>query len=156
MDVLEDYERTYFYEADSYLSEQVYACDVCGTEFVPMRPNQKRCSPKCAGHAQEIALGRGRWVVLNRDGFRCAYCGATAYEDGAKLHVDHVVPRSKGGRDTVANLITACARCNLEKSTVRVLDEEPLIREIARRNEVSGLNAALEIRMGRGMHTALN
>jgi hypothetical protein len=61
-----------------------------------------------------IAIGL-RYKVLRRDGFRCQYCGGTP-QDGYVLHVDHVVPRSKGGATTEENLITACSLCNLGKS----------------------------------------
>lgn len=55
-----------------------------------------------------------RFAVLQRDQFRCVYCGA---EPGASgLHVDHVTPVSRGGSDDVANLVTACVDCNLGKS----------------------------------------
>lgn len=43
---------------------------------------------------------------------RCAYCDAT----GGPFHQDHVVPRSRGGPDSPANLVLACRSCNLEKS----------------------------------------
>ncbi len=55
-----------------------------------------------------------RFMVLLRDGFRCTYCGALP-TDGAVLQVDHVVPRCKGGRSVIANLRTACRRCNVGK-----------------------------------------
>lgn len=55
-----------------------------------------------------------RFKVLERDGFRCRYCGKSQ-EDGAKVEVDHVIPRSKGGRDTMDNLVTACFDCNRGK-----------------------------------------
>lgn len=56
---------------------------------------------------------RTRFEVLERDGFRCRYCGAEASE--ARLHVDHRHPRSRGGSDKFWNLVTACADCNLGK-----------------------------------------
>ena len=56
-----------------------------------------------------------RYQVLNRDGFRCTICGATA-EDGVKLHVDHIKPVSKGGKTELSNLRTLCDRCNRGKS----------------------------------------
>ena len=46
--------------------------------------------------------------ILRRDGHRCQYCGATS----APITVDHVVPKSLGGRDTWDNLVAACVRCN--------------------------------------------
>lgn len=56
-----------------------------------------------------------RYDILVRDGFRCKICGATA-ADGVKLHVDHIIPVSKGGKTTPSNLRTLCERCNLGKS----------------------------------------
>lgn len=50
-----------------------------------------------------------RLTVLNRDAYTCAYCGDVANE------VDHVWPKSKGGEDTLDNLVAACRRCNILK-----------------------------------------
>ena len=49
--------------------------------------------------------------ILERDHFRCQYCGASA-KDGVRLQVDHITPRCLGGDDADDNLITACASCN--------------------------------------------
>lgn len=57
-----------------------------------------------------------RYDMLKRDNFRCQICGATAQDDGVKLHVDHIVPVSKGGRTIPSNLRTLCDRCNMGKS----------------------------------------
>ena len=55
-----------------------------------------------------------RYNVLKRDGFRCVRCGASA-SDGAKLHVDHIIPVSRGGKTEMSNLQTLCEACNLGK-----------------------------------------
>lgn len=55
-----------------------------------------------------------RYDILRRDGFRCQICGATA-QDGWKLHVDHIIPVSKGGKTEPSNLRTLCERCNMGK-----------------------------------------
>jgi 5-methylcytosine-specific restriction endonuclease McrA len=47
-----------------------------------------------------------RRALFARDGGRCAYCGATA------ATIDHVVPRSRGGRHEWTNVVSACHRCN--------------------------------------------
>lgn len=52
-----------------------------------------------------------RAMVIERDGFRCVYCGQ---EDGP-FEVDHVVPVSKGGGDHPENLCCACRACNRSK-----------------------------------------
>lgn len=55
-----------------------------------------------------------RYSILKRDGFRCKICGRTA-DDGVKLHVDHIVPVSKGGETVPSNLRTLCEDCNWGK-----------------------------------------
>ena len=57
-----------------------------------------------------------RYQVLNRDCHRCVICGASA-KDGVKLHVDHIIPVSKGGKTELSNLRTLCERCNLGKGS---------------------------------------
>ena len=55
-----------------------------------------------------------RYQILKRDGFRCKLCGRSA-EDGVKLHVDHIIPVSKGGETVPSNLRTLCETCNWGK-----------------------------------------
>jgi len=58
-----------------------------------------------------------RLDVLGRDNFRCIYCGRSpATEVGVILHIDHIVPFSKGGKSTLDNLQILCSDCNLGKS----------------------------------------
>ena len=57
---------------------------------------------------------RLRALVLMRDG-KCSLCGAGP-KDGAKLHVDHIQPWSKGGETILGNLQILCERCNVGKS----------------------------------------
>ncbi|WP_214103196.1 HNH endonuclease [Acrocarpospora catenulata] len=65
-----------------------------------------------------MAIGkRLRFQIFRRDNFACRYCGLTATA-GAVLEVDHVKPRSEGGRDVPTNLVTACEGCNSGKSDV--------------------------------------
>lgn len=51
-----------------------------------------------------------RYEVLKRDGSRCLLCGVSAKE--AVMHVDHIVPRSRGGSNAMENLQTLCWQCN--------------------------------------------
>lgn len=55
-----------------------------------------------------------RFQVFQRDNFTCQYCGNTPAR-GALLEADHIVPRAKGGPDTLENLVTACWECNIGK-----------------------------------------
>jgi 5-methylcytosine-specific restriction endonuclease McrA len=51
-----------------------------------------------------------RQNIFKRDGHRCVYCGT--HED---LTLDHVLPKSRGGRTSWDNLVSACKRCNARK-----------------------------------------
>jgi 5-methylcytosine-specific restriction endonuclease McrA len=49
--------------------------------------------------------------LLARDDHTCQYCGRR----GGGLTIDHVIPRSRGGRSTWENMVTCCVRCNNRK-----------------------------------------
>jgi 5-methylcytosine-specific restriction endonuclease McrA len=51
-----------------------------------------------------------RQNIFKRDGNKCQYCGAHHH-----LTLDHVYPKSKGGKTTWDNLVTACKHCNAKK-----------------------------------------
>src|SRR5690554_1950827 len=51
-----------------------------------------------------------RHNIFRRDQNECQYCGAKK-----TLTIDHVIPKSKGGKTNWQNLITACHRCNTQK-----------------------------------------
>lgn len=53
------------------------------------------------------SLKVNRRRVLKRDGYKCGYCSSTK-----NLTIDHIIPRSKGGKNTWTNLVTCCSRCN--------------------------------------------
>jgi len=57
---------------------------------------------------------RVRWLIFERDGHRCVYCG-NGPDDGSKLTIDHRVSVIDGGTDDPDNLATACWDCNQGK-----------------------------------------
>ncbi len=60
---------------------------------------------------------RLRFKVMQRDNFKCCACGASPAKDpSVELHVDHIIPWSKGGETVMENLQTLCSKCNLGKS----------------------------------------
>lgn len=69
-----------------------------------------------AAQQRRLVTASVRYEVLRRDNFRCVICGASA-KNGAVLHVDHILPVSKGGTSEMANLRTLCERCNLGKGS---------------------------------------
>jgi 5-methylcytosine-specific restriction endonuclease McrA len=60
--------------------------------------------------------------ILRRDAYTCQYCGGRS----GRLTIDHVVPRHRGGDHSWANLVTACAGCNLRKGG-RTLSEVHMV-----------------------------
>ena len=61
--------------------------------------------------SQQVKFNRRN--LYARDGNRCQYCGKR-YPTG-ELSLDHVVPRSLGGRTTWENIVCACVQCNVRK-----------------------------------------
>ncbi|MEQ8712256.1 MAG: HNH endonuclease [Cyclobacteriaceae bacterium] len=63
-----------------------------------------------------------RQNIFRRDGHKCQYCGT--HKD---LTLDHLIPRSKGGKSTWNNLLTACRRCNARKGDYQIdqIDMKP-------------------------------
>lgn len=55
-----------------------------------------------------------RFAVFNRDNHTCQYCGKKA--PGVVLEIDHKIPVSKGGDNSMNNLVTSCFDCNRGKS----------------------------------------
>ena len=59
---------------------------------------------------------RLRFSILLRDGFKCKTCGRSPLNShGVELHVDHIIPWSRGGETVADNLQTKCKECNLGK-----------------------------------------
>jgi len=50
--------------------------------------------------------------ILKRDNFICQYCSETSQV----LTIDHIIPKSRGGKTTWNNVVAACKPCNLKKS----------------------------------------
>lgn len=51
-----------------------------------------------------------RQNIFRRDGHVCGYC-----ESKKDLTIDHVFPKSRGGKNTWDNLVTCCKKCNAKK-----------------------------------------
>lgn len=67
----------------------------------------QRCPPR--------SLRFNRQSVFERDAYSCQYCGT---EPGrGNLTLDHVVPRSRGGKSNWHNVVVACMKCNTKKGS---------------------------------------
>jgi len=58
--------------------------------------------------------------MLERDGYKCCKCGSTE-----SLTKDHIIPKSQGGRDHLANLQTLCLPCNAAKKNTFAVYRKP-------------------------------
>ena len=47
--------------------------------------------------------------------YRCEYCQTAREISGAQMHIEHIIPLSRGGRSDESNLCLACAWCNSYK-----------------------------------------
>lgn len=76
-------------------------------------PSPADIAPTSAPRSISLSL---RYKVLCRDHFTCVICGRSPAKDhDVVLHIDHVIPWSKGGENVEANLRTLCFECNLGK-----------------------------------------
>jgi 5-methylcytosine-specific restriction endonuclease McrA len=83
---------------------------------VPVKSN-KNFSNNTSKKSRPAMPAYLRHKVLQRDHIRCTDCGAT--KDEISLHIDHILPWSKGGTHDFRNLQTLCRTCNLAKMTRR-------------------------------------
>lgn len=116
--------RTHIYFKGKNLS-----CKFCKNIFIQNRPSQIFCSRICCKefykqvNFNNMRIGKNsllklRFEILKRDNFKCVYCGRNPTEDKIKLVIDHIKPKSKGGKDNIKNLITSCWECNMGKGDI--------------------------------------
>jgi len=94
--------------------DKTYCAPACRLNAWRARQRNENPQPKLGKVPGYYAWGTLRFAVLERDGFRCRYCGR-GHKENVVLHVDHFHPRVQGGSDDLDNLLTACSECNLSK-----------------------------------------
>ncbi len=105
-------DRFYPWELDRYLS-LARATDLCNCiEFIkkgvvePRVFTEKELLRKDANKFNQKVV----FELIERDGYVCKICGATK-----KLTVDHIIPVTKGGKNTLENCQLLCKSCNSRK-----------------------------------------
>lgn len=66
-------------------------------------------------HGERYGIATLREAVFSRDDYTCQCCGRTL-KDKAIFHVHHIIYRSQGGTNRMANLITVCEKCHTPKN----------------------------------------
>jgi hypothetical protein len=108
---------------DSYSFEDFDLEESQKDELIKMCQNKldsyikKRGVKKIFGHrtlASGVISGSVRYKVLLRAKNRCESCGISNKEKA--LEVDHIIPRTKGGKDELSNFQALCYTCNSQKS----------------------------------------
>ncbi len=61
---------------------------------------------------ERVPLSRSN--IFARDFYCCQYCGKKFDQDS--LTIDHIIPRSAGGKDSWDNVVSACKECNSKKA----------------------------------------
>ncbi len=109
-----------------------------------------------------------RDFIFAKNNGQCAYCGNKGEE------IEHIVPRSKGGTDSIHNLALSCRECNIKKGTLslkefgkiinkdlshiepRKLPKEAAIIQSARNYTIKEIAKIMEVETGEGWETSFN
>ena len=116
-----------------------------------LKPGQYLLATAKPQPAFERALSKEtRALVLDRNGFTCQMCGAAAGEPHpydptrkTRLHIGHIIDKSKGGNDEPSNLRAICSVCNegAQNATLIRPDLKQLLIQIRRATSADQLEA---------------
>jgi len=108
----------YWEDIKKWVTQRIHACNGI-PELKEIHKTQVPIKKQRKARKQHGLRPSIRFKVLKRDGYSCQICGRTS-EDGVKLEVDHKMPKSQGGDNSLENLWTLCFDCNRGKG-VRAL-----------------------------------
>jgi HNH endonuclease len=95
-------------------------------------------NPAAAPTLQGVSLDE----IIERDGARCAWCGAEPWR--RDLTLEHVLPRSGGGVTTGDNALVACRRCNRRRGSRPVVAYVRSLRDAGTEPALPVIEQALE------------
>lgn len=111
-----------------------------------------------------------RKFIFKKYNNSCSYCGAT----NVKLEIEHIVPKSNGGTNSIRNLTLSCRKCNILKGNKSLKEFGKLVKkdlshlepsktpknasiiQSARNYTIKELSKNFEIEVGFGWETSLN
>jgi 5-methylcytosine-specific restriction endonuclease McrA len=82
-------------------------------------------------HKNGIAFSRKN--ILRRDDYTCQYCGTS----DPPLTVDHIMPKSRGGKTNWTNVVVACKNCNLRKGNRTPVENDMKLKRIPTKPDYS-------------------
>ncbi len=109
----EELERLKSFRIPRELSDRLEKIEEVMYSFLLLLKNKRQVQSK---KARKNLSKKLRYKILDRDDHTCQNCGKKA--DGfkeIKLHIDHIIPVDKGGKDDEDNLRVLCSSCNLLK-----------------------------------------
>ena len=102
------------YSQKSLTTDKIAAIYFKGKSGDAIRKRAKRLGIKrYTGKNHKKSYLKYRFEILEKNNFRCAYCGRTA--NVATLQIDHKIPLKLGGTNNKENLTVACWECNIGK-----------------------------------------
>lgn len=98
---------------------------------------------KVTARGERVSIDeKTRYLILQRDNFRCRVCGRSA-SNQVKLTIDHIIPVDWGGRTEEGNLQTLCEECNRGKKAWVAGTPSEAMEDIMKRETVEGRIEAL-------------
>lgn len=74
-------------------------------------------------YAKSKRFGCSHKNIFLRDGYKCCYCLSTR-----NLTIDHIIPKSEGGKNTWENLVSCCHKCNARKGNKMLYETNMILR----------------------------
>ena len=128
--------------------------DVCGWTFIEEK--QRRAAtwrdPARHGERQAAAEAERRRAlsgIAARDGWKCVWCSLALTAEVAKgaparATKEHLIPRSEGGPNKLANITLACNSCNSQRGVRELPEQYLLCLADGRRPRITVLRAAAQ------------
>ena len=96
-----------------------FSCDFnyLNTRYQKLRRIDHSCTLKQyhSKNQRKLMTRELRERIMRRDNYTCQICGKYM-PDEVGLHIDHIIPVSKGGKSIASNLQVLCSKCNGHKS----------------------------------------
>lgn len=94
------------YQHRRYEQGLAHAADIANARVKDAR----KAARKAGAAINDLTVEQWRWLVFLYGGY-CAYCG----RQPKRIGLDHVVPLSRGGNNTLSNVVPVCRSCNSHK-----------------------------------------